>query len=220
MGRGKHKKQPNPYQKRDKVLRRLGYGSYQEYLLSDHWQKIRSKVLKQFPDCLICGVPAWQIHHASYDRLTMDGKRFDALAPLCGECHNRIEFNGDKKRGMHEVNQKLISGAANTESGRRWLDVAKVRKESFYQQEPKKNESPCKARCQHKVHRSQRKRVFTKGSVTHDPNRDLYFTPFPPKPLTLIASKKTNQKFSLRCLRCGRSTSNKIGVCRKCRKRP
>jgi hypothetical protein len=54
------------YRRRDRVLPELGYSSYREYLASGDWRQIRSGILAEMPDCVLCRRPACQVHHLSY----------------------------------------------------------------------------------------------------------------------------------------------------------
>lgn len=64
-------------------------------------------MLKLRPDCEICGQPAEQLHHDSYDSVVMAGAMNDALVSLCCECHHGIEFDGDVKIPFNCVQGKL-----------------------------------------------------------------------------------------------------------------
>lgn len=64
---------------------------YQEYLLSEHWQKIRSERLKMDNfKCQNCGRPFdLQVHHLTYDRI--GNEDINDLITLCKFCHARVE---------------------------------------------------------------------------------------------------------------------------------
>lgn len=89
------------------VLLSLGFSSYQEYLSSELWQRIRTRVLvahrvsPKIPgtECLLCPMDATEVHHSSYSRAVMEGRDLTKLIPLCRSCHQKIEYdrNGNKR---------------------------------------------------------------------------------------------------------------------------
>jgi|3_EtaG_2_1085321.scaffolds.fasta_scaffold22079_5 hypothetical protein len=95
------------YHERDDLLRELGYPSYQDYLASDLWQSIRSKVLnKAKGKCSICRRRAFQVHHTEYSRECLEGNQPKSLYAICGRCHEDIEFDRDGfKRKLEEANE-------------------------------------------------------------------------------------------------------------------
>jgi hypothetical protein len=80
------------YAARDRELRRLGFGSYRDYLASDLWKGIRQRILARHPRCFLCGDTAEQVHHGSYKRAALTGKDLRTLFSLCRACHESIEF--------------------------------------------------------------------------------------------------------------------------------
>ena len=90
-----------------RAIDRNEHRSYGSYLNSIEWLRIRQIVLKLRPDCEICGQPAEQLHHDSYDSVVMAGAMNDALVSLCCECHHGIEFDGDVKIPFNCVQGKL-----------------------------------------------------------------------------------------------------------------
>lgn len=97
------------YAMRNIVLADMGYTSYEEYLKSKLWVRIRKKVLaKTQGKCSVCRDPANEVHHTSYDRKTLEGKNLKRLRPLCRSCHDIGEFNTEgKKMTLHQANQRL-----------------------------------------------------------------------------------------------------------------
>lgn len=116
----KPKKQMACYVKRTKHLSFLGYGSYKEYLTSPEWKGIREKKLRRHKNCIMCALPATQVHHLSYDPHTLAGDRDHKLVQLCGRCHLSIEFKGTVKRRLKDANRVLFETALQTERGQRW----------------------------------------------------------------------------------------------------
>lgn len=76
---------------------------YENYLKSQHWGKLRLKVLENHPVCEKCGSDKiLQIHHKTYDRL--GDERLSDLQVLCQECHKKVH---NKK---HEKNKRIRKG--------------------------------------------------------------------------------------------------------------
>ncbi len=94
------------YRERDKILLRMGFKSYKAYLASDLWKRIKAKVLRISSKCVVCGRPATQIHHRSYDYRVLVGMDCKSLEPLCAKHHIEIEYGN--KSGL-----KLSTETAN-----------------------------------------------------------------------------------------------------------
>lgn len=118
----KSKDQMRCYEKRAEALSLLGFADYKEYRESELWKGIRGKKLSRFRNCLICNVPAFEVHHLSYDTQTLLGQKEFRLVQLCRGCHQRIEFDGDKKRHLKDANRVLFEMAERTERGRKWIE--------------------------------------------------------------------------------------------------
>lgn len=79
------------YKRRKNVLRRLGFSSYKEYLKSELWKEIRTKILtKNKHTCRYCLGRATQVHHLGYTMSVMSGKILFNLVCVCRECHEKI----------------------------------------------------------------------------------------------------------------------------------
>jgi len=67
--------------------RDIGYGSYAEYLASDHWKEMVELYRRE--KCFCCGrKKKLHLHHNTYDRL---GKELATdFITVCKECHSRI----------------------------------------------------------------------------------------------------------------------------------
>lgn len=65
---------------------------YQEYLKTEHWQRLRAERLKiDNYKCQYCGRPYdLQVHHLSYDNLWNENV-YEDLITLCKSCHKCIE---------------------------------------------------------------------------------------------------------------------------------
>jgi hypothetical protein len=109
------------YDRRQIILSKLGYASYAEYLRSDDWAIIRSRVLSAWPTCLMCDRPARQVHHVKYFDSVFLGLDDTRLAALCGQCHERIEVKDGEKTRMGQANCELFEAARKTKHGQCWL---------------------------------------------------------------------------------------------------
>lgn len=85
---------------RETILQRLGFGDYQSsYLASALWQRIRRRILKRDNHtCFRCSEKATQVHHLTYTEPVLKGEDDSQLVSVCAECHDRIEFDGDRNR--------------------------------------------------------------------------------------------------------------------------
>lgn len=80
-------------------LRELGFGSYEEYLRSDHWDKVREAYWshpKTFKSCCCCRGKAWQLHHTRYDILGNELQFLINLRAICGDCHKELHSISEK----------------------------------------------------------------------------------------------------------------------------
>ncbi len=87
---------PDPYAERDRVLREIGFPTYEQYTASAHWEQIRDRVFRSLgSDCYFCPRPGPHIHHAQYDKATLLGTTIDHLYPVCDTCHRSGHFETD-----------------------------------------------------------------------------------------------------------------------------
>jgi hypothetical protein len=114
------------YDKRDAVLKRLGYDSYKDYLKSPGWKKIRTRVLSRCQGkCEVCGVnKPTQVHHRSYCMMTMLGKRLEFLVGCCRNCHENAEFEETRKVSPYRANTRM--GADAHRRGRVLFGICRV----------------------------------------------------------------------------------------------
>lgn len=98
----------NRYAQRDAVLRDMGFASYDEYLASPLWSRIRARLFKVCDVC-VCGEAATEVHHMTYKRRYMEGrgKIHKFLIPVCRKCHQRIEFDDQGKTPLGQANRVL-----------------------------------------------------------------------------------------------------------------
>jgi 5-methylcytosine-specific restriction endonuclease McrA len=89
----------NDYAERNALLERLGFSTYQDYLNSPLWARIREEVLRRNNRrCAICISFATQVHHRKYTRDNLNGSNYKHLSPICASCHKAIERGGDGKK--------------------------------------------------------------------------------------------------------------------------
>jgi hypothetical protein len=95
----------NIYQQRDDLLRRLFGQTYQEYLASLLWDKIRTEIMRRAAGrCHLCHNVATQVHHSKYTRENLLGTNLKGLNAICATCHRGIEIKDDgTKRTPEEV---------------------------------------------------------------------------------------------------------------------
>lgn len=60
----------------------------EEYLKSDHWNKLRALMIEKYPNCAVCGQTASDVHHVKYRNL-YDVEESD-LRTVCRVCHTKI----------------------------------------------------------------------------------------------------------------------------------
>lgn len=95
------------YAARDRLLRRLGWASYAEYLRSPTWRVIRAAVLEFRPGCALCGAPAEAVHHHAYTAENLTGESAAGLFPLCAAHHHACEFGTGGKLPLAEVRARF-----------------------------------------------------------------------------------------------------------------
>lgn len=71
-------------------LTRLGFKTYDEYLLSSHWIdfKTRYRTSGRSQVCAVCSHSAIQLHHHTYVRL--GAENYDDVTPLCWRHHEDV----------------------------------------------------------------------------------------------------------------------------------
>lgn len=137
--KAKPSKAKGKYKERNQNLPYLGYSTYEEYLKSPEWEKIRDKILMRHPTCCCCDRVASQVHHYSYDLPVMLGLLNELLFSICDKCHEEIEFDGKTKRSLRET-QKVFSEATNPNCLRR-LSIGISKLSKYSNKSPKFNKS-------------------------------------------------------------------------------
>jgi hypothetical protein len=108
------------YTTRNENLKQIGFNDYSEYLASELWLGIRSKVLKKNNRCKVCSRKAVVVHHRNYSVSVLLGKKLKPLVSLCRGCHDLIEFDGGVKRTLKKANShldRLVQLTFNESSG-------------------------------------------------------------------------------------------------------
>lgn len=118
----------NPYQRRNEVLKEMGFASYESYLRGDLWKRIKGDVIKAAErSCLRCGRDASTVHHSVYSKANLSGETTDGMHAICQGCHLYIEFDGDRKVSLDEANVRLglvRSGKRKKSSGSKpWIGL-------------------------------------------------------------------------------------------------
>ncbi len=92
----------------------MSFISYLDYLQSNLWSEIRSRVLtRSNRRCCKCGGRATEVHHSSYARSVLAGQDDSKLYPVCSTCHESAEMTKvGKKRRLSEANDILLKSQA------------------------------------------------------------------------------------------------------------
>lgn len=98
----------SPYKERDRYLVTLGFKSYRDYLDSNLWKSIRLRVMQRDGNkCQCCQGPAVQVHNKRYGLGQLNGMTLDEMVAICIDCHQAIEFTGERKNSLKETNERL-----------------------------------------------------------------------------------------------------------------
>ncbi len=95
------------YGERNALLLSIGFPSYQSYLTSPIWLRVKCflNITLQENECKLCGRP-WQVyHHLRYDLLVLTGLDPDGVVRLCHRCHERVEF---RVKGSKRIKRPLV----------------------------------------------------------------------------------------------------------------
>lgn len=101
----------NFYQERDKLLRKMKFSCYGDYLRSDLWLGIRERVMvRDYRHCWCCDAKATEVHHRRYDKATLSGNDLSGMVAICHECHKKVEFDfgGNKHTHPGLVDKALV----------------------------------------------------------------------------------------------------------------
>lgn len=81
------------YEDRRLLVADLGFTTYREYLRSDLWKSIRSRVFEEKSrNCCNrkCQKKATCVHHEFYTASALEGSCIRYLWPLCDTCHSKV----------------------------------------------------------------------------------------------------------------------------------
>lgn len=82
---------------------------YETYLQSEAWAALRLRIMTRDRfTCVACGNKSNCVHHRSYDKETMAGKRLHKLVSLCSECHQHVHFIDDERQSMEITDARLL----------------------------------------------------------------------------------------------------------------
>ena len=98
------------YTKRDKILNKIGYNSYKEYLQSALWKTIRRLVLEKHKYiCYKCGEYGNEVHHKRYTYSILNGTNLSKknYYVVCRNCHQEAEYDGVIKKTTKEANKYI-----------------------------------------------------------------------------------------------------------------
>ena len=99
---------PKSYGYRNRILRELGFSTYQDYLSSGLWRSIRRRVIERDNGkCYGCGKKARQVHHLSYGWPSLTGESLEQLVSVCRKCHAQSEFKRRRKLSLNAANSRL-----------------------------------------------------------------------------------------------------------------
>ena len=86
---GRFRREPTEMSNLPQKLRALGYASYDSYLKSPHWTRVKRRYrASKRPQRCFCGDPHYQLHHISYERIS--NERLTDLVALCDRCHSML----------------------------------------------------------------------------------------------------------------------------------
>lgn len=104
------------FQKRDELLREMGFANYAEYLKSELWYAIRRRAMRRTGgQCVCCGHQATLIHHCEYTRDLLLGRgTLRRLWPLCNDCHR---LTHTREVYSPQIGQTEVGGSDATAGG-------------------------------------------------------------------------------------------------------
>lgn len=99
--------------------------SYQDYLSSDHWRKLRKEIIVERKCCEICGSTyILNVHHKSYSngsqREVLGKEPKGLLVLLCEDCHDlwhklygRVKLRQEK---IKKIKNKIKTGSSRLDA--------------------------------------------------------------------------------------------------------
>lgn len=107
---------------------------YQEYLESELWREIRSRVMfRDKHKCVECGGKATQVHHLSYVGEVMEGRDDSQLISICRPCHaKRHPDKQPTKRRTRQTKAKRETKSEKRAVVRRKKQTTAMARDSLY----------------------------------------------------------------------------------------
>lgn len=120
MGSGFWERSMNHFKHLNKSLEILGFSTYEEYLNSDVWKKIRKKVLKRnCYKCQACGsVNNLNVHHTRYGYKVLQSGKGGGLYVLCNRHHKKVHqlVRDNKSMSLRKATREVINKCGNVNS--------------------------------------------------------------------------------------------------------
>jgi hypothetical protein len=115
-------------------LKKLGFASYRDYLLSAHWAKLKREYREgDLPQhCLACRDSNYELHHRSYERLGAEIR--GDLIPLCRKCHEKVHRYADlhhlRIQATHKIMRKVF-GWTKSQTWKRFAPFCSAKKKGY-----------------------------------------------------------------------------------------
>jgi len=101
--------EPQSYGQRDKIVKSMGLASYKTYLKTSMWQLIRDEVKARDKGlCRVCCDLGAEAHHFCYSLEVLMGRKNEKIIFVCSRCHRDLEFDGDNKRLLIDVQTRTL----------------------------------------------------------------------------------------------------------------
>lgn len=102
----------NVWFERRMVLMELGFDTYEAYLCSDLWKRIRRAVLDRDRHRCKCGAKATQVHHRRYAKVDLSGQTLLYLVAICEPCHRFGSKDGERTTTPDEAEARIAARLA------------------------------------------------------------------------------------------------------------
>ena len=86
--------------------------TYDNYLKSRAWAETRDRFFQQVGRLCICGEPATEVHHRTYDNIGKEEILTD-LSGLCSDCHRRVPRSGTKGKAYWDKFKTYVEENGN-----------------------------------------------------------------------------------------------------------
>lgn len=102
----------NVWLERRVALVELGFATYEAYLASDLWRRVRRAVLNRDRHRCRCGVKATQVHHRRYAKADLSGQTLRYLVAICEPCHRFGSKDGERVTTPDEAEARIAARLA------------------------------------------------------------------------------------------------------------